>query len=258
MAARKCIRREPVFCSDENGIYVTVKPSSTSHPRGHAHPAPPPTSKMAFQVLKKMTAIVVLALSALTLVSSTPANPQSVTTFTRDPRNLSFMPAYWLWTSKPNSRPLGIRTFRKTFTTPVGKAPVLADILITADDKFTLYMNGELIGPTRAYKANRFCVALRPCINVFAATADSTFTDPGGIQAKFQISYADNSTSTVISDASWLVALTAPAGFERLEFDDSAWTPAYLFKQWSIVDNDPPGKVECKNVESNPCPCTNG
>jgi hypothetical protein len=92
---------------------------------------------------------------------------------------------------------------------------VVITLIITADDTITLYANGVVVGTGRDYQyAERFCVALRPCLNVFAVTA------------AIQITYSYGTTSTIISDTTWRFSTTVPNGYEQLSFDDNSWAPA--------------------------------
>jgi hypothetical protein len=104
---------------------------------------------------------------------------------------------------------------------------VQADILITVDDGFTLYINGNQLGNNTDIWtfAERFCVALQPCLNVFAVTAVNT-GGAAGLLASIQITYSDGTISTIVSDTTWRYSITVPSGYEQLSFDASSWAPA--------------------------------
>ncbi|KAJ6500577.1 lectin [Mycena sanguinolenta] len=141
---------------------------------------------------------------------------------------LDFGAAQWIWTNEISggNAPVGARAFRKDFTPPLGKTPVEANILITVDNGLTLYVNGGEIGTGDDFRyAELFCVALRPCLNVFAVTGVNT-GGPAGLLATIQITYSDGSTSTIASDTTWRASTTVPAGYEQLSFDATSWTPA--------------------------------
>ncbi|KAJ7704619.1 lectin [Mycena metata] len=143
---------------------------------------------------------------------------------------LDFGSSQWIWTDELSTpggiAPIGARAFRKDFVPPLGKIPVQADIIITVDDAITLYVNGVLVGTGGDYQyAERFCVALRPCLNVFAVTAVNDARS-AGLLAAIQITYSDGTTSTIISDTTWRFSTTVPNGYEQLSFDDNSWTPA--------------------------------
>ncbi|KAJ7221737.1 lectin [Mycena pura] len=144
---------------------------------------------------------------------------------------LDFASSTWIWTNEVSGgvAPVGARAFRKTFTPPLGKTPVQADVIMTVDNGFTLYVNGGQVGTGGDYRfAERFCVALRPCLNVFAVTATNAATtpNPAGLLATIQITYSDGTTSTIVSDSTWRFSVTVPNGYEQLSFDDSSWKAA--------------------------------
>ncbi|KAJ7126026.1 hypothetical protein C8R44DRAFT_618464 [Mycena epipterygia] len=200
-------------------------------------------------------------LSGLNAVTSTPQTGRSLT---RDAPTLAYGGSHWIWSTEiaGGVASVGTRAFRKTFTTPAGKTPVLADIIMNGDDDFKLWVNGEEVGGASSWPATqRFCVTLRPCSNLFAATAHTATVNVAGLLSTIQITYSDNTTSTIVTDASWRVNTEVTPGFERPNFDDSSWETAYAFKQypageWGGFYHPAVGeKVECKNLPSTPCPC---
>ncbi|KAJ6613886.1 hypothetical protein B0H10DRAFT_2221866 [Mycena sp. CBHHK59/15] len=103
--------------------------------------------------------------------------------------------------------PTAHRAFRKTFSPPQGKTATLADIIITADDSYILYVNG-----------------IQPCLNVFAVDAGNN-AGPAGLLATVQVTYSDGGTATLGTDASWRVDPGMTPGFEQLSFDDNGPPP---------------------------------
>ncbi|KAF8191421.1 hypothetical protein K438DRAFT_1590860 [Mycena galopus ATCC 62051] len=142
---------------------------------------------------------------------------------------LDFGASQWIWTNPAGNAPVGTDAFRKDFVAPLGKTPVQADIIMTADNAFTLYVNGGEVGTGGDYRyAERFCVPLQPCLNVFAVTAinGATTPNPAGLLAAIQITYSDGTTSTIVSDTTWRASTTVPTGYEQLSYDDNSWKPA--------------------------------
>ncbi|KAF7305158.1 hypothetical protein MKEN_01231000 [Mycena kentingensis (nom. inval.)] len=143
---------------------------------------------------------------------------------------LDFSASSWIWTNEVSaggaSAPVGARAFRKTFTPPRNKTPVLANIIIDADNSLTLFVNGGQIGTGDDFRfAELFCVALRPCQNVFAVTATNG-GGPAGLIATIQVVYSDGTTSTLVTDTTWRYALGVPANYQQLTIDDNAWPAA--------------------------------
>ncbi|KAF8069162.1 hypothetical protein FPV67DRAFT_1401323, partial [Lyophyllum atratum] len=161
----------------------------------------------------------------------------------------------WIWTpeSSPPFAPPVPRAFRRTYTTPPGKSATSASILITADNEYTLYINGHLAGSTQGADArfgwqspHRYGVApLAPDTNVFAVTGVNVLdTVSGGYSAAgllvaIQVTHEDGSTVVIRSDGTWRASKVIPGDFEAPAFDDSAWPPAgmlggYGAEPWDV------------------------
>ncbi|KDR71213.1 hypothetical protein GALMADRAFT_143925 [Galerina marginata CBS 339.88] len=145
---------------------------------------------------------------------------------------LDFANSKWIWTKEVNAAgvaPAGSRAFRRDFYSPQGKTALSANIIIAADNGYTLYVNGAQIGSGHSFKAaDAYCIRLAPECNVFAvnATNDLTVPNPAGLLATIQIKYTDGFTETIVTDPSWHAFTSVPAGFQNQAFDDSAWPPA--------------------------------
>ncbi|KAJ7205537.1 hypothetical protein GGX14DRAFT_568872 [Mycena pura] len=142
---------------------------------------------------------------------------------------LSFTSSKWIWTSTTTANAAVI--LRKDFTPPLGKSLIAAEILIAADDQFSLYVNNELVGSAANANgfAQTFCVDLQPSYNVFAVNASTSASSNGAIIATLLLTYSDGmTTSTVVSDCSWRVSPAAglPSNWAGLDFDDTAWSTA--------------------------------
>ncbi|KAJ7210801.1 hypothetical protein GGX14DRAFT_394426 [Mycena pura] len=168
----------------------------------------------------------------------------------RDSSPISVTASDWIWTATTTANTfVGLR---KDFTPPLGKLPVAAEIVITASEFFTLFVNGDLVGsgtpPARTRFAQRFCADLIPSLNVFAVNA-STASTLGGLIATILVTYSDGTTDTLVSDSTWRAKSGLPAGFEQLSFDDTAWAAAtvsgsYETGIWAstevYIPSDPP------------------
>ncbi|KAF7305159.1 hypothetical protein MKEN_01231100 [Mycena kentingensis (nom. inval.)] len=140
---------------------------------------------------------------------------------------LDFVQSSWIWTNEVKTpggdAPIGARAFRKSFTPPLGKNPVMANIILTVDNGFTLYVNGGQVGTGADFRfAERFCVALRPCLNVISVTGTNA-GGPAALLAAIEVVYDDGTTTPLVSDATWRYSLTVPNGYPSLSFDDNAW-----------------------------------
>jgi hypothetical protein len=83
--------------------------------------------------------------------------------------------AKWIWTSSAGGTSVPVPPdvtagFRLDFAAPYGKIPVSANIIIAADNVYTLYINGKEIGQGNHLRVRQnYCVDLKPdCNNVFA------------------------------------------------------------------------------------------
>ncbi|KAF9462021.1 hypothetical protein BDZ94DRAFT_1262236 [Collybia nuda] len=146
---------------------------------------------------------------------------------------LDFSNSKYIWKSAPTgpngAQRTGNATFRRDWTPPVGKVPVSADILINADDVYTLFVNGGKVGSGNVISAaQRYCVRLVDSCNTFAIEAQNVPDNtPAGVLTTIQVKYTDGFTDTIVSDTQWHATGNAPAGFEQVAFDDSTWPAAF-------------------------------
>ncbi|KAG6918731.1 hypothetical protein DXG01_012216 [Tephrocybe rancida] len=157
----------------------------------------------------------------------------------------SFRAASWIWTSEtgaPNA-PAGDRAFRKTYTSPSGKTAVSALVLLTVDDQFTFYVNGNPLGSSPTTQdiwktSQKFSTSLNPNSNLFAVRATNLAdvstggSGPAGLLAAIQITFSDGTTAIITSDASWRSIKTIPSNFQSPSLDDSSWAAASVITQY--------------------------
>ncbi|KAJ7764357.1 hypothetical protein B0H16DRAFT_1799871 [Mycena metata] len=166
----------------------------------------------------------------------------SLTAATAD-SSLALSTSKWIWNSA-TAIPNALLALRKDFTPPLGKALIGAEIVITGDDIYELYVNGDYVGSstpvTRPRFAQRFCVDLLPSFNVFAVNASTTGSgaDSGGLLATILLTYTDGSTDTLVTDSSWRAKSGLPLGWETLAFDDTAWPVATVVGSYGVAPWD--------------------
>ncbi|KAJ7264533.1 bacterial alpha-L-rhamnosidase-domain-containing protein [Mycena haematopus] len=150
--------------------------------------------------------------------------------------------ATWIWDSPTASAaaPAGTVAFRRTFTLTAGESAVSAAIVITADDLFTLWVDGTQVGiapnETNEWQtAQQYTVALNGTSTpeiVFAVLAtnlpDATSggESPAGLLASILILYADGSSSSLTTDTAWKTSASPANGWQATNFDDSSWAAA--------------------------------
>ncbi|KAF8150872.1 bacterial alpha-L-rhamnosidase-domain-containing protein [Crassisporium funariophilum] len=162
------------------------------------------------------------------------------------PSTLSFADSTWIWSSEtsPPSAPALPRAFRRTFVAPSGKTLKSAMILITVDDGFRLYVNGDLISsPIETddwQSAQKFTTDLSGTSALFAvwgnnlADVNSGGPSPAGLLIIIQVTYTDGSTEVILSDTSWKVNKDVPDGFELPSTDDSSWSFATPLGKYGV------------------------
>ncbi|KAK0492275.1 lectin [Armillaria luteobubalina] len=152
------------------------------------------------------------------------------------PPAMSMAGVSWIRTNETSAAgvdPLGHRPFRKTIVSPYGKVAVCGKVVITADDEYTLYVNGNNIG-----NGSDFITMQAYSIPILDAdenliAVDSVNTRPilAGLIAGVLVAYSDGTSETYYTDDSWkTLAETSPAGFEATDLDDSSWMSA---KAWN-------------------------
>ncbi|KAG6829678.1 hypothetical protein H0H92_003796 [Tricholoma furcatifolium] len=153
---------------------------------------------------------------------------------------LDFTGANWIWTAGravDGTYPPGNVSFRRDLTVTNGKVPISANILITTDNAYTLYVNGNPVGTGGDWTvAQRYCVPLSHCCNVFAVEGQNYLVNPpnnpAGLLAAIQVRYSDGFADTIVTDAEWHVFNGSVAGFQQVAFDDSQWGPAFVEGPW--------------------------
>ncbi|KAK0460131.1 lectin [Desarmillaria tabescens] len=152
------------------------------------------------------------------------------------PPAINMTTAGWLQTAESvssGSAPRGHRPFRKTFTSPYGKAAVCGKVVLSVEDSYTLYVNGKTIGTGSGWKVMQAysIPQLDPDVNVVAINgANVRANSRVYLAAGVLIAYNDGSSETYYTDGTWktLNALP-PAGFEQPDADDSEWVGATLW-----------------------------
>ncbi|KAJ6595618.1 hypothetical protein DFH09DRAFT_867274, partial [Mycena vulgaris] len=160
------------------------------------------------------------------------------------PAALSLTGSSWIWSIADASAdaPAGTVGFRKTVVTPSGKSASSATVLLSVDNSFDLYVNGQYVGsppydnnaPGSASSwqyAQRFTVKLTASTNIFTVFGKNFPAQAGGATssagfiAAIQVHYVDGSTDTVRTDVTWLTGpLTSPSSF--LAASDSTLVPS--------------------------------
>lgn len=141
--------------------------------------------------------------------------------------------AQWIWHAEAGvdpgkDAPAGERFFRFRFTIPAGDTAQRCSFTITADDRFTLFVNGTETGKSGGKdawrKPKRFDLLknLVPGDNVIAVAAVNE-ASAAGVCAKLSLHLAGKEPWMLSTGKKWKSSNARPAGWNTVAFDDKAW-----------------------------------
>ncbi|WP_454856626.1 family 78 glycoside hydrolase catalytic domain [Promicromonospora soli] len=144
--------------------------------------------------------------------------------------DLTFDGASWIWAAE-GELPGQDRAFRLTQAAPDGASATRAEVLITADDSFTLWVDGAEAGATEpaenGWQGSRFYdVDVAGGTTVIAVRGTNDAESPGAVLAVVRLTWSDGTTSTYPTGSTWKAATEFPADFARPDLDDSGWDQA--------------------------------
>lgn len=153
---------------------------------------------------------------------------------------LTFEGAHWIWFPEgepTQSLPPMTRYFRLDVDLPADRQVARARLLLTADDSFTAYVNGEPAGGTPQgalwYDAQVLDVtsALRAGANALAVAVTNALDtngnpSPAGLIGRLIVEFVSGDPLVVPTGAAWRTATDEQSGWQDTDFDDSAWVAA--------------------------------
>jgi putative heme-binding domain-containing protein len=132
----------------------------------------------------------------------------------------------WIWSNEGDptrQAPAGTRYFRKTFDL---KKTVDEGVLdITADGRFTVWLNGVRVGEGSDWKHVRGFDVTRHFVmgqNVVAVEVQNV-EGPAGLLVRLGYVPNGQSRAVVASDATWRTSKQPPEGWQKVGFDDGGW-----------------------------------
>lgn len=169
----------------------------------------------------------------------------------------------WIWfpegnpaVDAPVDQP---RFFRRTFELPSEEIPTSAVLRLSADDKFTAYLNGELIGSHKTWKPpiREFNVTakLQRGKNIIAVRADNVAAavpaNPAGLICDLEITLESKSSTAsrrmnIQSDTNWLTLQREEPGWTTLDFADQDWVQAMAVAKYGA---GPWGEFEASTMD---------
>ena len=157
----------------------------------------------------------------------------------------------WIWFPEGDPKvdaPTEARYFRRVFALP--DTPVLprSTLTITADDRFTVWLNGRELGSGANWSVLSVfnaSPALHKGRNVLAVRAENmkapVTLNPAGLTAALELEFADGKRQTLGTDSSWRVSRVENKGWQALTFDDSGWSPALVTAAYGAAPWGRPG-----------------
>jgi hypothetical protein len=149
--------------------------------------------------------------------------------------------AEWIWHSSPTKDIY----FRYTFD--ITEKPSSAKLAITADNIYTLYINGVQVGHDETWEtleAYDILKYLKPGRNIIAVHAKDPGPDIGGLLVEGSINYASGKFTIIKTDTSWKMAFTEKPNWTSVDFDDSDWGKPASFGKPPV---EPWGGIEHPN-----------
>ncbi|HZZ72521.1 MAG TPA: DUF4038 domain-containing protein [Pirellulales bacterium] len=144
----------------------------------------------------------------------------------------------WIWfpDGEPSQdAPVEPRYFRRAFDLPERAEIKSATLRLTADDKFTVWINGNELGSLANWRElAKFDVAkvLQPGKNIIAVRGENLAApvkaNPAGLIAGLEWTLADGGRDAIRTDGDWRVAKRAGEKWRDASFDDTAWDSAKI------------------------------
>ncbi|TDD65088.1 hydrolase [Jiangella aurantiaca] len=153
-------------------------------------------------------------------------------------QTLDLLGASWVWGlgATTSDAPEGSQWFRGRFALPPDVGVLSAELVMTADDDYTAYLDGEVVlsAPQQVDGWRSAEIAdVTPVVAgavggelVFAARATNRpgpSVNPAGLIAKLLVRTADQEDMVFVTNGSWRSSGTEAPGWEQPGHDDSAW-----------------------------------
>lgn len=154
----------------------------------------------------------------------------------------------WIW--HPDAKEVKHSCwFRTSFDIPLSGKVAMATIRITADNTFTLFVNGTLAGENNNWEnplsidLSKVLISGKNLLAIECNNLDGLF----GLIAGLSITLEDGKTMEVSTGQTWLTSLLPKKGWELPGFDATGWKPAKEIANagdgpWTAVTNAEPYK----------------
>ncbi|GEM_PF-548504 len=156
------------------------------------------------------------------------------------------VPGDWIWFPEGDPKrdaPTASRYFRRLFDLPNSRAVHRAQITLTADDQFTLWVNGRKIGSGTNWSVlSTFDVtnALHKGSNLIAIQAENlkapVALNPAGLTTAIEIEFTDGTRQVLRTGTDWQASRLGAPGWNSLGFAAADWSRALV----TAAYGDPP------------------
>ena len=148
---------------------------------------------------------------------------------------VDFGAAEWIWSAAPAggtalNQPAGTVWFRASVTVSEKAQIRSAELLITADNLYTAYLNGQYVveseaDPNAWNRPKRLDVAplLAAGHNVIAIEAVNTAPGPAGLLVRLVVVLTDGGTAELLTNSAWKCATEEPPNWQQPALNDQAW-----------------------------------
>lgn len=173
----------------------------------------------------------------------------------KPPLKLDFSGTQWIWDKKAGDAD-GKCYFQKIFTLPTGQSPKQARLIITCDNRWTLYINGNKTGqcPSSvfAWKYPQLVDISKQMVagqNTIAIEGINEGNGDAGLTLKMKAMLANGKIFELKTDASWFSTQNPDKDWNKADFTpDSDWKAvnvvgAYGSHPWGNVSGKGPAKV---------------
>ncbi|PWU09930.1 MAG: rhamnosidase [Verrucomicrobia bacterium] len=155
----------------------------------------------------------------------------------------TFTQASWIWFPEGNpasSAPVATRWFRKVITVPAGVSINQAIATMTADNSFTLYVNGQIgLSGDNWKECSQADISslLVNGTNVLAVAAvnGGTSPNPAGLIGAFDLTYNTGQTNSVHTDGTWICANQFFSNWNQTNFTASGWSNALVLGSYGMA-----------------------
>ncbi|MFJ4923788.1 family 78 glycoside hydrolase catalytic domain [Streptomyces sp. NPDC088725] len=148
--------------------------------------------------------------------------------------------ASWIWSegATTGNAPVGPRWFRGVLNLPEGAVAERATVVATADDDFTLHLDGGRIleapvredgwrtGLTADVTEEVKAAGGRIVLAALATNRGDVSVNPGGLLVRLTVETTGGESRELVTGAHWCGSDTEQQGWEKPEFDDTGWPAA--------------------------------